>query len=134
MRKFHKTHVGQETHGGCTGHGASLAPHWRRSGRGENTSLHPNQTREKLTCLSYCDAQEDKLGAGRGSSYGSGRGSSHRSSRGSTPDLAPVHRERLVGYSQSAAGSRNIRLGSVKLELDLGMIFIPEPRSLQALA
>lgn len=107
-------------------HGTRRLISWRRSGRGENTFQHPNQTREKLTCLSYCDAQGDKLGAGRGSSHGSGRGS--------TPDLAPVHRERLVGYSQSAAGSRNIRLCSVKLELDLGMIIIPGPGSLQAMA
>lgn len=68
-------------------------------------------------------AQADKLGAGRGSS----RGSRYGSSRGSTPDLAPANCGRLVGYSKSANGSRNVRLCAVNLELDLCMFIIPEP-------
>lgn len=69
------------------------------------------------------DAQADKLGAGRGST----RGSRYGSSRGSTPDLAPANCGRLVGYSKSANGSRNVRLCAVNLELDLCMFIIPEP-------
>lgn len=68
-------------------------------------------------------AQADKLGAGRGFS----RGSRYGSTRGSTPDLAPANCGRLVGYSKSANGSRNVRLCAVNLELDLCMFIIPEP-------
>lgn len=71
-------------------HGTRRLISWRRSGRGENTSQHPNQTREKLRCLSYCDAQGDKLGAGRGSSHGSGHGSGRGSSPGASREISWV--------------------------------------------